>query len=206
LIGIEAWERMVLMWFERSEGGLPMAIAEALLTAEEFGRRPDPGYPEELVRGRIITMTPPTPFHGWVCGQAYYLLRRYADDHDLGRVMSNDSGVITERDPDTVRGPDVSFYRYDRLPKGPIPRGYLAVPPNLVVEVRSPDDGWREILEKVTEYLEVGVAVVIVLDPEPQTAHIFRADHAPHQLGPEDELTVPDILSDFRLKVARFFE
>jgi len=36
-----------------------MATAELLdlMTAEEFGKRPDPGYPEELVRGRVITMT-----------------------------------------------------------------------------------------------------------------------------------------------------
>ena len=62
-----------------------------LLTAEEFGRKPDPGYPEELVQGRIIAMPPPTPRHGQVCGQAYYLLRRHADEHELGHVLSNDS-------------------------------------------------------------------------------------------------------------------
>ncbi len=183
-----------------------MATAEALLTAEEFGRRPDPGYPEELVQGRIVAMPPPTPRHGQVCGQSYYLLRRHADDHDLGHVVSNDSGVITERDPDTVRGADVSFYSYNRLPKGPIPSGYLSFPPNLVIEVCSPDDRWRDILTKVNEYLDAGVTCIIVLDPEPQTAHIFRADRAPQQLGPDDDLTVPDILPDFRVKLARFFE
>ena len=183
-----------------------MATVEALLTAEEFGRRPDPGYPEELVQGRIVSMPPPTPSHGKVCGQAYYLLRRHADDHDLGHVMSNDSGVITERDPDTVRGADVSFYSYSRLPKGPIPEGYFTFAPDLVVEVRSPDDRWRDILEKVTEYLEAGVTAVIVLDPGPRTAHIFRADRAPQQVGPDDELTVPEMLGDFRMKLARLFE
>ena len=93
--------------------------------------------------------------------------------------MSNDSGVITERDPDTVRGADVSFYSYERLPKGPIPSGYLSFPPNLIVEVRSPDDRWRDLLTKVNEYLAVGVTCVIVLDPEPRSAHVFHADLAP---------------------------
>jgi Uma2 family endonuclease len=59
---------------------------------------------------------------------------------------------------------------------------------------------------KVNEYLEVGVTAVIVLDPEPRTAHIFRADRAPQQLGPDHDLTVPDILGDFRVELARFFE
>ena len=94
----------------------------------------------------------------------------------MGQVLSNDSGVITERDPDTVRGADISFYSYQRLSKGPIPAGYLPFPPNLVVELCSPDDRWRDLLVKVNEYLEVGVTAVVVLDPEPRTAHIFRAD------------------------------
>ena len=151
-------------------------------------------------------MPPPKPRHGQICGQAYYLLRVYADKHDLGQVLSNDSGVVTERDPDTVRGADVSFYRYDRLPKGPIPAGYLPFPPNLIVEVRSPDDRWRDVLKKVHEYLAVGTTCVVVLDPEPASAHVFHADRAPLQLGPEDELTVPDVLGDFRVEVARFFD
>jgi Uma2 family endonuclease len=177
-----------------------------LLTAEEFGRKPDPGYPEELVQGRIISMPPPTPRHGQVCGQTYYLLRRHADEHDLGHVLSNDSGVITEREPDTVRGADVSLYSFDRLPRGPIPEGYLPVPPNLIVEVCSPEDRWRDILKKVHEYLEAGVTVVIVLDPEPRLAYIFHADRAPQKLGPDEDLTVPEVLGAFRVRLGRFFE
>ena len=134
------------------------------------------------------------------------ILDRYVEEHDLGQVLSNDSGVITERDPDTVRGADVAFYSYQRLAKGPIPAGYLPFSPDLVIEVRSPDDRWRKLLVKINEYLEVGVTAVVVLDPEPRTAHIFRADRAPQQLGPDDDLTLPDILGDFRVKITRFYE
>lgn len=126
-----------------------MATATDLMTAEEFATRPDPGYPEELVQGRIVTMPPATPRHGKVCGETHFLLRSHAGPHDLGHVLSNDSAVITERDPDTVRGADVSFYSYAKIPKGKFPRGYLDVVPDLVVEVRSDDDRWREILAKV---------------------------------------------------------
>jgi Uma2 family endonuclease len=183
-----------------------MATAEALMTAEEFGLRPDPGYPEELVRGRIIAMPPPDRRHGKICGQAYYLLRQHVDAHDLGHLMTNDSGIITERDPDTVRGADVAFYSYARLPRGPLPAGYGPEVPELVIEVRSPGDSWREVLLKVTEYLEAGVLKVVVLDPRSRNAHIFAADEEPMVLGPEDELTVPELLGDFRVAVHRFFD
>src|SRR5258707_14195736 len=98
-----------------------MATAEAFLTAEEYALL-DNGQPTELVRGRIVPMNPPYPWHGYVCSKLSRILGNYVEEHDLGRVMSNDSGVVTERGPDTVRGADVAFYSYDRLPKGPIPR------------------------------------------------------------------------------------
>jgi Uma2 family endonuclease len=183
-----------------------MATALDLLTAEEFGSRPDPGYPEELIQGRIVMMLPPAPRHGQICGEVHFLLRVHVDQYGLGHVLCNDSGVITERNPDTVRGADVAFYRYAKVPKGPIRRGYLDVPPDLVVEVRSPDDRWGEILTKVDEYLQAGVGVVIVLDPDSETAHIFRPDQRPRELGPDDELTVPDLLGEFRVAVRRFFQ
>jgi Uma2 family endonuclease len=185
-----------------------MATAElaALMTAEEFGGRPDPGYPEELVRGRIIRMPPPDRRHGEVCAQCVYLFKRFLDDHDLGRVLSNDSGVITGRGPDTVRGADVAYYSYARLPKGPLPKGYGPEVPELVVEVRSPGDRWKEIHEKVAEYLGAGVLVVVVLVPDSRSAHVFGAEEEPRKLGPEDELTVPGVLEGFGVRVERFFE
>ncbi len=66
-----------------------MATAEALLTAEEFGRRPDPGYPEELVQGRIITMAPLTPRHGQVCIKVIRFLDRHVDEHAAPEVSGN---------------------------------------------------------------------------------------------------------------------
>jgi Uma2 family endonuclease len=183
-----------------------MATAEALMTAEEFGQRPDPGHPEELVQGRIVGIPPPDRRHGFVCCQASYLIRQFIDERGLGRVMTNDSGVITERDPDTVRGADVAYYSYARLPKGPLATGYGPEVPELAVEVVSASDRWRDVVEKVAEYLRAGVLVVVVLDPKPQTAHVFGSDDAPRALGPEDELVLPGILEGFRVRVGRFFE
>ncbi|MGD0041623.1 MAG: hypothetical protein ABSE84_14685 [Isosphaeraceae bacterium] len=93
-----------------------MADDEVLLTAEEFGRRPDPGYPEDLIRGKIVPGSISGPRHGQVCGHVCYRMGRHADEKDLGHVV-NTSGVITKRDPDTVRWADLSFYSYAVCPK-----------------------------------------------------------------------------------------
>jgi Uma2 family endonuclease len=178
----------------------------ALLTAEEFAERPDPGYPEELVRGRIVPVPMPKPRHGEICSRAVRILGNYAEDRDLGRVLSNDTGVITERGPDTVRGADVSFYSFARVPKGPLPDTYLDVPPDLVVEVLSANDRWPKVLAKVAEYLDAGTAIVLVLDDKRRLAHLYRVDGATRVLGPEEELAIPDLFGDFRVRVCQFLE
>jgi Uma2 family endonuclease len=183
-----------------------MATIEALMTAELFGQRPDPGHPEELICGRIVAMPPPGRRHGTVCLKAGRIFGNWVEDHDLGHTLSNDSGVVTERDPDTVRGADVAYYSYARLPKGAVSAGYGPEVPEIVVEVLSPSDRWSEVLIKVTEYLEAGVLVVVVLDPESRFAHVFGVDVAPQILKGDDELTFPGILEGFAVRVGRFFE
>jgi len=177
-----------------------------LITAEEFSRMPDDGTIQELVKGRIVRMPPPLSFHGLVCVEFILALGEFVRSHDLGRVFSNDSGVITERDPDTVRGADVCFYRKDRLP-AELPRDrYLDIVPDLVVEVKSPSDRWQKVLGKISEYLTAGVQIVIVADPKTDSAIVYRDEGLPQTFGPTDTLTIPDLLPGFSVQVAKFFK
>jgi Uma2 family endonuclease len=181
-------------------------VVEGLLTAEEFGRLPDDGMPKELVRGKVVPMNLPAPRHGQVCGKITRILGRFLDTRDIGHLFPNDSGVVTERNPDTVRGADVAFYSYNRLPPGPVVQGYLAVVPELVFEVRSPTDRWRDVLAKAVEYLDAGVTTVCVFDPMQESIHVFNND-APNRIFTADqELTLPEVLGDFRAPVRLFFE
>ena len=151
-------------------------------------------------------MTPPSPRHGQVCSKVDRILGNFVDEHELGHVLCNDSGVITERGPDTVRGPDVVFYSYARLPKGSLPSHYVPEVPELIFEVRSPGNRWPDILVKVAEYLAAGVQYVVVLDPDPQTALVVSAEQPPRILGPDEVLKFPDLLGEFQVVVRRFFD
>ena len=121
--------------------------------------------------------------------------------------MTNDSGVVTERAPDTLRGADVCYYSYSRLPAGPLPRdSYFAVMPDLVFEVRSPSDRRSKVLGKVTEYLTAGVTAVCVVNPETETAIVFRDNQDPEAFAAAAEMTLPDVLPGFRVPLRQFFE
>lgn len=183
-----------------------VAEASTPITVEQFARRPDPGYPEEPVRGTIVPLPMPRPRHGYICNKAGRIFGNFVEEHRRGWVLNNDTGVITERNPDTVRGADVVYYSYDRLPPGELPEAYIEVAPELVVEVRSPGDRWPQVLANVAEYLEAGVLAVLVLDDKGRSAHVFESDGSHRMLGPDDELILPDVLPGFRVLVTRLFE
>jgi Uma2 family endonuclease len=183
-----------------------MATVESFLTAEQYAALPDLGSHHELVRGEIVHMNMPSFRHGKVCATIARLVGYHVDLHDLGHVLSNDAGVITQRGPDTVRGADIAIYSYRSVPKGEHPAMYALQPPELVFEVKSRDDRWAQIHEKVAEYLEAGVRIVCVVDPETETVAIHHSERPVQSLTAADELTLPDVLGDFRVAVARFFQ
>ncbi len=180
---------------------------ERLLTIDEYLALPATDQPTELVRGRIVVVNPANPWHGYVCSRVVFLLNQFVEERKCGSVASNDSGVITERDPDSLRGADVSYYSFERLPMEAIKQwGYPSVAPDLVFEVKSRYDRWTNILAKVAEYLNAGVRAVCVLDPERMTAAVYRDDLPAETLTAEQTLTLPGVLPGFAVQVRRFFE
>ncbi len=182
------------------------ASVAKLITGSEYFTLPDDGRHKELVRGRVVEMNMPGFEHGEICVTIASILRAFVSERGLGRVVGNDSGILTERDPDTVRGADISYYSYARVPRGRRPKGYPGVSPELVIEVVSPSDKWAQILRKVSEYLEAGVIVVCVVIPNQSKVFVYRSDAPAEELTEADELTLPDLLPDFRVPVGRFIE
>lgn len=183
-----------------------MSIAPSPISAERFAEMTF-DVPVELVRGEIVEMTPPDLVHGQVCGNVVFLLKSLL--RDVGRrgcVAGNDSGIVTERDPDTVRGADVALVFDDRLPEGRIPRGYTDLIPNLCVEVLSRWDRWRDVHRKIDEYLERGVSQVWIVDPQRRTLQVFRADEPPATYAESEEFRDDPLLPGFACRVADLFE
>ncbi len=184
-----------------------MSTATAqLITAEEFFRMPAPpdGSLQELVRGRVETMPPPSTYHGVCCMEIGFRMRLYLKEHPIGWVASNDSGFITERDPDTVRGPDLSFWTRERLPQLPM-EGYVALAPDLVAEVLSPHDFFARFQRKLLHYLHHKVRLIWVLVPDDRSVGVYRPGCDPVLLSNSDELTGDDVLPGFRCRVSELF-
>jgi len=182
-----------------------MTTASNFMTAEELYALPNNGALCELVRGERRMMTPAGYDHSRIVGRLHTWLGAFALQHGLGEVMPADAGFLLSRNPDTLRAPDVSFIRTERLTperEGP----FFPGAPDLAVEVISPNDRSGEIDEKVQDWLHHGCQVVWLVNPKWRTVTIYRSDTDIQTLTEADTLEEPTLLPGFSLPVGKVFD
>lgn len=179
-------------------------VATKLMTAEELAALPDDGYQYELVRGELRRMPPPKPEHGQVCLNLILWLAPYREVGDV-TLLVNDSGVSLERNPDTVRAPDVAVYRNADLPPRPW-TSYFEVAPILAGEVSSPGDRAADIDEKIADFQRAGVPLIVYCFPHRGSVWLDGAGRDRVILTERDVLDVSDVLPGLApILVAKLF-
>lgn len=180
-----------------------VTVATQPMTAEEFALL-SVDAPVELVRGEVVEMPRPKTIHGLVSNNVGFVLTTWVRQNgDPGFVIA-DAGIITERNPDTVRGPDVYYVSKERAAQAGGLEGFLGTGPELAVEVKSPSESWKDLQAKINEYFTAGVQEIWVLEPEVRLLSVYRVDERPRTLSPEDSLTSP-LLPEFVANVTEFF-
>ena len=164
-----------------------------------------PDFHGELVRGRLIEVAPASWGHGWNGGDALLLIGAFVKRSRLGVVFTAETGFYLSRDPDTIRAPDVAFVRAGRIPMEADRSGFFDGPPDLAVEIVSPNDRVAEVLDKVSDYLRAGTLEVWVIDPRRRTITVYVDDDAPRVLGEAETLADSRALPGFAEPVAVFF-
>jgi Uma2 family endonuclease len=180
-----------------------MSIAATISTAQELLKAGDIGRCE-LVRGKLVMMTPAGAEHGWIANRIAYLLTRFVTERDLGGIFAAETGFQIASTPDTVRAPDVAFVSKERLARE-LAKGFWQGPPDLAVEVLSPGDTASEMQAKVQDWLRAGTGQVWVVDPAHRTISIYRPSAPVEVFTDSDELKVADLLPGLRLIVANVF-
>lgn len=178
----------------------------ALISAEDFALIAQVLGPCELVKGQIVPMSSGDIRHSRVTGNAFSVLDSHCRPLNIGRVLTGEAGVIVARRPDTVRGADVAYISYARLPKGPLQKGFLQQPPELVIEVLSEDTSWEKMEEKVADYHGVGVDLVWVLDRQTLTLRVYERGRTPILLRDTDTVSADPLVPGFSCLIAAFFQ
>ena len=177
---------------------------KTLLTSEDLWKIVADGSRYELSRGELVPMTPVGFQHSAIVGRLGKLLSNYVDEKQLG-IVGMEGGFKLKREPDTLRAPDIHFVSKVRIEKEGITQKFADYPPDLAVEVLSPEDTASEILKKVEEYLAGGVPLVWVVDPANQKVTVYRSLQDIKILSADQELDGGQVISGFRTKIADIF-
>jgi Uma2 family endonuclease len=177
-----------------------MTVATKLMTADELFRMPDDDFRYELVRGELKKMSPAGERHTDISSEIALRLRSYVRQRKLGKGYGVGLGFILFRNPDTVREPDASFVRAERVVRT---EKYFLGAPDLAVEVMSPNDTWPEVLKKKEEYLRAGTQAVVIVDPPREHVEIHRPSGVTKV---DDVLAIDDVVPGWQLPLADLFE
>lgn len=176
-----------------------------LLTADDLAQLPDDGFLYELDRGDLVRLPLSNFNSSHIAMKIGVALGSFAHAAGLGLVAGADGAFVLSIDPDTVRVPDVSFVRADRLPPVQDRNRFLRLAPDLAVEVVSPSDTTAETLDKVREYLDAGVRMIWVVQPGSRMVTVYAGDRTARVLYEEETIDGVEVLPGFTLLVAEMF-
>ena len=175
-------------------------MAALFMTADDLLHANIPDKRTELIRGVLHVREPAGDRHGRVVMNLTLRLGTHVQATDAGQLFAAETGFRLPNVPHTVRAPDIGFIRRERVPEPTT--GFLEIAPDLAVEVLSPSDRPGETLAKVGDWLEAGVRLVWVIDPERRLARAYRPDGRESTLDDDASLDGEDVLPGFTCKLA----
>ncbi len=128
----------------------------------------------DLLDGVICMASPENIDHNDLVSWLGTVLRQFVEERQLGKVTIN--RVAYRLSPKNAPEPDLAFVKTDRL--GIVKPGYVDGPPDVAVEVVSPDSVERDYHEKRSRYEEAGVAEYWIVDVEESRATFLQRGSA----------------------------
>jgi len=182
-----------------------MSTATRVTTAAELLRLPRGEFRHELIAGELITMSPAGYQHGVIAQNLGWRLAKHALETGEGQVPTAETGFLLERNPDTVRAPDVAFVSDEQLQRCGVPTAYFPEAPALAVEVVSPDDTAEAVDSKIRDWLAAGTQLAWVIYPKGRTVTVYRSLDDIQVLSEKDSLSGESVVPGFSCAIADLF-
>jgi Uma2 family endonuclease len=103
--------------------------------------------------------------------------------------------------------PDVAVYRWERIPRtseGEVADDFME-PPDIALEIVSPKQSVTRLVRKSVWYVENGVRVALVVDPEDRTVLVFRPGMSPRSVQGDSRVDLDDVLPGFQFSADELF-
>jgi Uma2 family endonuclease len=160
------------------------AVPGVRMTERQFVEWSTPGaLRAEWENGEVILMTTPSTAHVDLDGWLYRFLFAFVEFHDLGVVYLPLAVRLAEIQ--RRRDPDVLFVAKARMHL--LRKNHLEGPPDLAVEIVSPDSAVRDWRTKHAEYAAAGVREYWVADPLIRRFEAYALHRKKYRLLPTDD-------------------
>jgi Uma2 family endonuclease len=161
----------------------------------------DPDKLYEIVDGRPDEKERHGARYSGICTRLLIRLGMYLQANWLGKLYPKTSFQIGANE----RIPDLAFVSAARIPSEGEPDTKWLMPPDLAVEVISPNDLYEKVYVKVMEYLAAGVKQVWLVSSEHHTITIYRSATHITAFAGDDELVSEDLLPGFHCPLRAIF-
>jgi len=171
------------------------------LTLTEFLASPESDQNYEFIDGQVVRKMSPKRFHASLQAELLIFLRTLFEGK--GFVYPEWGIVLTRNDQDWCPVPDLTYISLERLPSD-VGNEMCPVPPELVIEIISEGQTFREFVAKAGDYLKAGVLRVWVIDPMRKTLTVFYPDRPPENYQ-GDRLLTDEIFPNLAVTAEQFF-
>jgi len=159
---------------------------------------------ERTAEGQLIVM-PPT---GWGSGNRNIKLAAQLENwvNRDGRGFAFDSSTGFILPNGAIRSPDAAWVRRERIEAlNPDPEKFLLLAPDFVVELRSSSDNLKYLQQKMQEYIDNGVRLGWLLNPQDRQVEIYRPEQKMEVLQSPASLSGEEVLPGFVLDLGEIF-
>jgi Uma2 family endonuclease len=179
-------------------------IREGCLTFEDYLAMVPEGQKADLLNGTIYMASPDNTDHNALNTWLLRVLAEFVDQRHLGETyMSRVTFRLGEKQGPE---PDLAFVTQERA--GLRQRGFVDGPPDLAVEIVSPDSVHRDYILKREVYEQAGVPEYWILDPDETRATFLRLNDKGkyEEVEPVDHRIHSNVVKGFWLDVRWLFQ
>lgn len=181
-----------------------MTATYTRLTLDEFLALPEKKPALEFEDGMVTQKVSPKGRHSVLQFATASHVDAIIRPRRLGRAFTE----LRETFAGLSRVPDVSVYRWDRIPRdaeGRVADDFLE-PPDIAIEIASPGQRLNALLRRCRTFVANGVQAAVLIDPADESVRVVRAGQEPIRLGRGETLDLSDIIPHLRLDISALFD
>ncbi|KAB8331428.1 helix-turn-helix domain-containing protein [Scytonema tolypothrichoides VB-61278] len=148
-----------------------------------------------------LSNSPPDFTSGEISARFCAFLFSWVEPRKLGHIIGSKGGFQLPNGE--IAAPRISFFSRERLKR--VPRTYPELVPDLVVEIKSAFDRLISVQQTIQRFLDLGVKVALLIDPDAQTVAVHRLSNGATVLGNGEKLTISELFPEWELAVSEIW-